>query len=263
MPPKEQRDPFLILQERTGANAKLCRTALRECAGDVERAAASLLKAGVSLEGNHILLGNAHDPSLFFEGPRAWPPMVRSADLHKGLPLNDRWEAGSTYEIKLYEEDKRRGVHARLCDALRCDRSIAVSKRLREFLAAGGFLNGVEVLPIRLEAAPGIVADVDRPRLTDYALLNPLGLVTCIDPIASEVRWNTLDPEMISACQRLVLNEKAVPADRHLFRAQHLEPVVFIRKALAAALLEGGFTGWVFGYPATFKGIGVGERRFG
>lgn len=134
-----------------------------------------------------------------------------------------------------------------LADVLFAPGHRVVSKRLREAIEAAGEPT-VEFLPIT------IMNHKDRVASRDYAVMNPLRIVDCIDVAASRVRWNAIDPSMISSVAALVLVPSAVPPAARVFRPKSWQSRVLIRKDLADELTAKGFTGMYFRDPLDFRG---------
>jgi hypothetical protein len=78
---------------------------------------------------------------------------------------------------------------------------------------------------------------------SNYFILNPLGGVDFIDMDKSAYSMSSLNEGQIYSIDNLVINEKAIPADAKLFRAETKMDQIFIsdeiRKSLEAAGIKG------------------------
>ena len=113
---------------------------------------------------------------------------------------------------------------------------IVVSGKLRASLE-GRALASVEYLPVSVLDHRGKVAS------NEYTIVHPIDPVDCLDCEASGVEWSEMDEDCVDSIESLVLNETAVPNERSLFRVKSLEGVVLVRRELALALEQEGFTG--------------------
>lgn len=117
---------------------------------------------------------------------------------------------------------------------------LVVSDRLKRFLEQRG-LGSVEYLPAVLVDHKG--RDVRR----EYFIVHPIEPVEALDLAASGAAWSEIDPESIDTVEHLVVDETKVDPGRGLFRLRHFHDVTLIRRDLAEALVQEGFTGlrWV------------------
>jgi hypothetical protein len=91
-----------------------------------------------------------------------------------------------------------------------------------------------------------IVNHKGRVASSDYFIVNPFGLVECVDLESSDIEWNEIDRELISSCFGLVLDEERIDFDRLIFRPRYLPTVVLVREDMADELTQAGFTGLRF-----------------
>jgi len=117
---------------------------------------------------------------------------------------------------------------------------IVASRKLREFIETRK-PEKVEYLPVTILDHRGRVAS------KDYFIIHPIHPVDCLNLDECGVRWSTLDENHISRLKRLVINESKINRKRVLFRIKFFGAVVLVRRDLAEAIDDKGFTGirWV------------------
>lgn len=116
---------------------------------------------------------------------------------------------------------------------------IVVSKTLKQFVESYKPLF-TEFLPVT------IYNHKDRIESSDYFILNPYQVIDCIEVDDSDIEWNEIDPELISACFDLVLDEDRLDEKLLLFRPRYMPTVVLVREDLAEKLRKADFTGLRF-----------------
>jgi hypothetical protein len=117
--------------------------------------------------------------------------------------------------------------------------AIVVSARLKEFIEKQKPAS-VEYLPMSIVNHKGRIAS------TDYFIINPWKLQDCIDQKASEITWNPIDPDLIAACPKMVLDEGKIDKDAKVFRLKHYPTKVLFARALADGIKSAKFTGIKF-----------------
>ena len=117
--------------------------------------------------------------------------------------------------------------------------AIVVSKRLKEFIEAAKPVH-VEYLPISIIDHKGKVASAK------HFIVNPYKLQDCIDQGASTIRWNPMDKDLISACTKMVIDEKRIEQNARVFRLQHYRKKVLFARDLAEGIEKAKFTGLNF-----------------
>jgi hypothetical protein len=162
-------------------------------------------------------------------------------ELLEGIPRAGGWPGAARCAM-----DPRTPRDIRLADGLYGDRRIVVSPKVQALVRAES-RDRIELLPI------GIVDHKGRFAAKDYAIVNPLDVVDCIDQASSRVRWNAIDPKSIYACDALHLVESAVPKERKVFRLEGWRNVVVVRRELAEKLSR-DTVGLHFVDPATYTG---------
>ena len=123
-----------------------------------------------------------------------------------------------------------------------------ISKRLREALEASSAGTKMEYLPVTVVNHKGRVAS------KDYSLVNPLDVVDCIDADRSGIKWNALDENDISSCDRLVLRDDKVAPSISVFRPRFMLSAYLMRRSVAERLTGTGFTGLSFTEPEEYRG---------
>jgi len=116
------------------------------------------------------------------------------------------------------------------------DRMIVVSQKLKE-LVDSKKSPYTEFLPVTIINHKGRVAS------KDYFVVNPYRVEDCIALDQSDIDWNPIDSELISACFELVINEKRIDQGLLLFRPKYIPTIVMVREDLANAVMDGDFTG--------------------
>jgi hypothetical protein len=162
--------------------------------------------------------------------------------LSRGVTRAADWPEGVTSAMN---EDYPKDIE--LADNLYGTNLIIVSGRLRNLVLADGVV-GVEFLPVT------ILNHKNRIASADYFIVNPVGVVDCIDLEASEVKFNLIKKDLISRCKGIVLREAEIPSEAKVFRAKYLPTKILIRSDLARRLEDAGLTGLRFTDPAEFTG---------
>ncbi len=174
------------------------------------------------------------------DAPEQIPDMYQ---LNKGVSRSRGWPKKAVCRMS---DDYPKDLE--LADNLYGTRFVIISPAVRDFLDAAR-VNKVEYLPVQ------VYNHKKRLASADYFLLNPLGQVNCIDIEASAIKWNAINPEVISSCKKLVLEEPNVPNNVKIFRPKHLPHEILIRSELAKKLTDAGLTGLHFKDPAKFRGV--------
>jgi hypothetical protein len=117
--------------------------------------------------------------------------------------------------------------------------AIVVSKRFKELVEAERPAH-LEYLPISIINHKGKLASAD------YFIINPYKLQDCIDRQASDLKWNAIDPDLISICKKLVIDESKIEPGCKVFRPKHLPVKVMFERGLAGKLQSAGLTGMKF-----------------
>lgn len=123
-----------------------------------------------------------------------------------------------------------------------CVVSATISAILRQHSA-----NQPELLPVKIINHKGRVA----PK--QYAIVNPLELVDCIDVDASAGKWNPIDEDALLGCEALHIREDSVPAQCDIFRPVHWANLILVRRRLADILMQ-GTSGLKFDECSEFQG---------
>ncbi len=89
----------------------------------------------------------------------------------------------------------------------------------------------------------GILDHKGKTASDSYFFIHPIEPVDCIDRSQSIFEEDSIDPESIDSFKRLVINEARVPSDRQIFRLRGFWDITLVRRDLANALDEEGFSG--------------------
>lgn len=170
-------------------------------------------------EGKYCVLGVLQDVDKVYE-------------IKRGVPRADGFPASAHFEM-----DKRYPRQVKLADSIsNLEGMPVVSSRLKALLESRK-PPAVELLRV------SIINHKGRDAGAEYFIVNPLCVIDCIDKEKSEIKWNAIKPDKISGCLKLVLDLGAAGDDVLLFRPKHLEKIVAVRRDLADAITDGGFTG--------------------
>jgi len=183
--------------------------------------------------------------SQYVEGQcviRAPEGLKKNFQLKRGISRLEGWPAKAVCAMS---DDFPKDIA--LSDNLYGAGMTVVSKRVKEALEAGS-VKDVEYLPVHIQNHKGRIAS------SDYFIVNPLGTVECVDVKASKVKWNDINPELLSSCEQLVIKTNAVPAAKHLFRPKHVPYILLARSELAKQMERAKFTGLSFRDPLEFDG---------
>jgi hypothetical protein len=185
--------------------------------------------------------------SDFVVWTHAWVENAAVLDGFRGVP--DPWELkngipraeGFPDEV-VFTMDPERPHDTMLVDSLHnTDRLIVASKRLKEFLAARA-LDQMEYLPVTILDHKG------RPAAGgDYWIIHPLEPIDCLKVDECGARLSPINKNKIQFLSRLVIGEAKIDANRDLFRPKGYTKAFIVRRELASAIDEAGFTGirWV------------------
>lgn len=155
-----------------------------------------------------------------------------SLDIHRGKPHTNSFPADAHFVM-----DPSFPKQIALSDSLyNLDRMVVVSQRVKDFIESLK-LPQIEFLRV------SIINHKKRVASPDYYVLHPTWVIDCIDQKKSELDWNLIDPELISNCNKLVLDPAKVPADAKVFRLKHMGYAVLIRADVAEKIMEQEFTG--------------------
>ena len=163
--------------------------------------------------------------------------------LAKGISLADKWPDNVTYRMSpMYPKD------INLSDNLFGGNYRVISSRLKEALLPLAGKSNIEFLPVSILNHKGRVAS------NGYFILNPLDIVDCIDVEQSGVVWNSIDPTLISNCEKFVLKEETVPNGLVVFRPKFMSGTILIRKEVADKITTENFTGISFLESSKYTG---------
>lgn len=156
-------------------------------------------------------------------------------ELSKGISRAQNFPKDACFHM-----DPRHPKFVALADNIsNMDRALVVSKKLKDFIEAKG-PRDVEYLRV------SIFNHKKKLASDEYFIVNPFRVIDCIDKEKSRIRWNSIDPEKISACSNLVLRTEMLDDTLLLFRPRHLETYVMVRPDFAQEIKRAGFTGLKF-----------------
>ena len=126
---------------------------------------------------------------------------------------------------------------------------VLVSRGIKNMIEGANNVNHVEYLPVKIINHKGRIAS------KDYFIINPLDICDAIDFDQSEIKWNNINPDIISSCAKLVLKKNNIPYDFKIFRLKYFPRRVLLRRDLAEKIGKGGFTGIAFTESQNFRGF--------
>ncbi len=135
-----------------------------------------------------------------------------------------------------------------LADNVKNTGKILVSEALKTALTS--MVEGeVEYLPVKIINHKGRVAS------DAYFVVNVLDFCDALDQEKSDIVWNSINPNLISACYEIVLHEDRIPLTLAMFRLKYFPTKVIVRRDVAERLEEEGFTGLRFIEIADYDGF--------
>jgi len=116
---------------------------------------------------------------------------------------------------------------------------IIANKKVCDVLVALALPN-IEFLPIWL------YDHQDHVTSKEYAIVNVLGSVDCIDMEESTIRMDSLIKDQVDRIKNLVLDYDKIPEDASIFRATTKLDEIFVRDDVKNAMESAGLEGWLF-----------------
>jgi hypothetical protein len=162
-------------------------------------------------------------------------------DLMYGRPRAKGWPSDASFSMRADRKD-----NTILTDTLSNTDSLIIASEKLVALLRGRNVASMEYLPLT------IFDHKKKPVKTQYYILNPVSLVDCVDVKASGGKASPLDPDALGSIERLVLDERRVPADRQIFRTKSYPQEYVVRKELAEAMDAAGIVGPRWIDPLTF-----------
>lgn len=123
-----------------------------------------------------------------------------------------------------------------------------VSKGIKEMIERD-HVNNVEYLPVKITNHKGRIAS------REFFIINPLDICDAIDFDQSKIKWNNINPDIISSCTKLVLKEDKIPTGLKMFRLKYFSRRVLIRRDHAEKIQKRGFVGVAFTKVQDFRGF--------
>lgn len=166
----------------------------------------------------------------------------KHGELAYNIPRAEGFPANATFEM-----DRDARYDTLLADRLRnASGFLVVSEQVVRFLEEREVPH-FESLPVKILDHRG--KPVDQP----YFIVNPLDPVDCLDVEACDPSWNKILPGKIRSVRRLVIDPDRMDPSRPLFTCDKFHRARFLRRDLAKAMDDAGFTGSVF--------VEIGEYR--
>jgi hypothetical protein len=151
-----------------------------------------------------------------------------------GRPYPGDFPADATFKM-----DDNYPKNIRLADCLdNLSSLLVVSEKFRAALeSVPGALVENAVLPVKLLNHKG------RTEKAPYFIVQQLHHPSCIDETKSKGRKGKVNPDRFVKLEKMVLDEKGIPADRMLFRPAQCHQYLLVRSDLAASLRKAGLSG--------------------
>lgn len=163
--------------------------------------------------------------------------LLRGVSRAKGFPDDAAFHMNEAFPNNLQLEDfvaNRNGL-------------LVVSAKVRDLVSTAAAPKN-ELLPV------AIINHKGRREKAPYFILNQIGLVDCIDGAKSVCTPNPIDPELFITVDKLVLDERKIPATLSLFRMAKFPMVPVFRRDLADQIVAAKCTGIAMLEVADWKG---------
>lgn len=113
---------------------------------------------------------------------------------------------------------------------------LVASRKLADFFKSEN-VPSIEYLPVKIFDQKNKLAN------EEFFIIHQVGTQDCIDLKNSQIDWNLINPDQISAVDALVIDETKIDKEATLFRAKHLPNKIFIKRDLARKIEDLGITG--------------------
>jgi hypothetical protein len=186
----------------------------------------------------HQLMGfvqETRDYCFVGKGPVGMPPLDREGpSMGYAVLANYPTEPGA---VSL-ELDESTGGLVPATFVANTQSLIVVTLACAEYITKNFNVGTCEILPVRLMNEKG------RTHAADYAMLNPVGTVDCLNRSLSNVKYTRSGK--VSLITKFVLDAARVPPERDLFRVPEKVFEYFVSDRLVAALKQQGYTNFTF-----------------
>jgi hypothetical protein len=163
----------------------------------------------------------------------------------QGVPDNDEMtfgasRAGNFPADASFVMEKKFPKDVKLADILRnLDSAIVASERFKSFLdGIPGALKNNEVYPV------AIINHKSRKEKAPYFLIHQVNRPAAVDPKKSVGAKSKIMPDTYVFVEKLVLDEKKIDPEVHIFRLHEIPGKVLVRGELASKIAEQKFTGF-------------------
>ncbi len=116
---------------------------------------------------------------------------------------------------------------------------LVASQRLQTVFESAGE-GKIEFLPIQLMNHRGKIES------DQYAIVNVLDVIDCMNHNESIVEYSSLDPEELITIKKLVLDESKIPPQIHLFRLKQDKTLSIVSDSVKSRVEEEELTGMMF-----------------
>ena len=175
-------------------------------------------------------LGNTADKELAFIDEPPDGLGIYDYCLSEGEPIGDHYPQNA----RIYLQGKHPGIRLpSLIGNTLC--LLIVNSAFKETLLqhAG---TAIEALPFTL------YNHKKRVHSRDYWIVNPLGIIDCLDKQRSEIKYLDEDPAQVVAVNKFVVDGRKLKDQPEIFRVPEARTEYFITLSLAKRLKQAGFT---------------------
>jgi hypothetical protein len=117
--------------------------------------------------------------------------------------------------------------------------ALIVNDRVCQLFEQEGVTN-IELLPVKAVNHKGKVV---KER---YFVVNILSSIDCVDASQSKVKWNNIDPTMISGVEKMVIDPQKIPPNLKLCRLKSMKFETIIHRGLADKIRGAKLRGFAF-----------------
>jgi hypothetical protein len=187
---------------------------------------------------HHLLMGfvqENRDYCFVGKDPIGMPPLDRSGpSMGYAVLANYPTQPGA---VSL-ELDESAGGLAPATFVANSQSLIVVTLACAEYITKNFNVGTCEILPVRL------VNEKGRTHAADYAMLNPVGTVDCLNRSLSNIKYTRSGD--VSLITKFVLDAARIPPERDLFRVPENVFEYFVSDRLATGLKQQGYTNFTF-----------------
>ena len=176
-------------------------------------------------------LGDDQDSGLAFIDDPPEDLGLHEYCIARGERIGERYPA----EARIFLQKKSPGI--KLSSLLGNTRSyLVVNTEMKDVILEHCAQCDIEMLSFTL------YSHKKRIHSTDYWIVNPIGVVDCVNRAASDIRYLSSDPTKVVAVRKFVLDPKRLENAPDIFRVPEDREKYFISERIAKAWQEHNFT---------------------